>query len=704
MTRTGAVTIGKVLSDANMLAAWYKVRANQGCAGIDGETIADFEHRLLSNLALLRDEVLYETYRPRPLLLVRIQKKSGTGLRSLAIPSVRDRVLQTAVALVLMPLFEAEFEECSYAYRPGRSVAMAVQRVERLRDQGFTWVVDADIHSFFDEIDHEHLLNEVEKLVADAGILRLLRLWLAADVVDGKRRFHLKKGVPQGSPVSPLLANLYLDRLDEAMLDNDQRLVRFADDFLILCRKKQGADRALKFTAEVLAALRLHLNPEKTRIVDFRHGFRFLGVEFVRSLAIKAKYPAAQPLYLDPRTLADIPVEPGGAAREVKSDDTPEGPQGEMALAFARAGIEAEDFPDRSEQVLPPPTAEQDKSLPGDFDPRLRTLYVLEHGYVLGKESERFVLRKRGVVVLRVPAIKVDQIMVFGNAQLTTQAMHFCLQKKIPVYLLSGAGRFYGVVDGFSTESVLIQRDQFNRAEDPRFCVSLAREFIRGKIANCRVVLQRYARNRALPALGEAGQRLRYILGNLDGTDTLDGLRGHEGAAARCYFSALARSLDPDWRFSGRNRQPPLDPVNALLSYGYTLLYYNIYSFIRVRGLNPHVGFLHPLRAGHPALVSDMMEEFRAIIVDAVVLNLVLNRRLAPGDFTPPEPSGKGCLLDDRARRLFIRTVEKKMNAPITHPVSGQRLDYRRCLEYQVMRLAAVIQGREQRYQAMIVR
>lgn len=698
-------TIEQVLTDHNLLQAWYKVRANKGCAGIDRETIADFESHLMAGLALLRDEVLYETYRPRPLFRIHVSKKNGHGLRSLSIPTVRDRVLQTAVALVLTPLFEAGFEECSYAYRPGRSVDMAVRRVERLRDQGFVWVVDADIHSFFDEIEHSRLLAEVEMLVRDDALLRLIRLWLDAEVVDGRHRFRLHKGVPQGSPLSPLLANLYLDQLDEAMLDKNLRLVRFADDFLILCRRKKGADKALEFTAEVLKSLRLQLNPAKTRIVDFNRGFRFLGVEFVRSLAIKAKYPAAATTF-DLQDLAQIPAQPVSPAEESAEPAERSDPKSEMALAFAEAGIEPDDFPECAEQALPlePLSEEKNRQTPAERDPRLRTLYVLEHGYVLGKESERFILRTRGRIIQRIPAIKVDQIMIFGNAQITTQAMNFCLQTKIPIYLLSGQGRFYGVVDAFSTDPVLLHRDQFRRADDPGFCVDLARELIRGKIANCRVILLRYGRKRSLPGFQETAGRLQAISAALGSVKELDGLRGHEGTAARLYFAALSAALDPDWRFNGRTRQPPTDPVNAMLSYGYTLLYYNIYSFLRARGLNPQVGFLHQIRSGHPALVSDMIEEFRAILVDTVVLNLVFNRRLTPAMFTYPDAAEKGCLLSDRARRLFIRELEKKMNAPIRHPVSGLQLDYRRCLEHQIHHLASVIQGREPRYRAMVLR
>lgn len=141
-----------------------------------------------------------------------------------------------------------------------------------------------------------------------------------------------------------------------------------------------------------------------------------------------------------------------------------------------------------------------------------------------------------------------------------------------------------------------------------------------------------------------------------------------------------------------------------MLSYGYTLLFYNIYTFLRARGMNPHVGYLHPLRAGHPALASDLIEEFRAIIVDTVVLSLVLNARISLDDFTWPGTQSAACLLSDSGRRTFINALETKLNSPIRHPQSGLHLDYRRCIEHQVKHLAAMIRGREERYHLMVIR
>ena len=324
-------------------------------------------------------------------------------------------------------------------------------------------------------------------------------------------------------------------------------------------------------------------------------------------------------------------------------------------------------------------------------------------GCVLAKEDERLVVKREGEVLQTVPALKVDQVMVFGNSALTTPAMNFCLQQKIPIVLLSSRGRYFGVIDAFDTDPVLLHRDQFARAADAGFCLGVARAIVRGKLANSRLVLRRFSRKREAPALEKADHDIGTLARSLESASSLDALRGVEGTAARYYFSAFRSLLAEQWGFAGRRRRPPPDPVNALLSYGYTLLYYNLYALVRARGLNPHVGFLHPLRAGHPALVSDLIEEFRSIVVDALVLTLLLNERFTANDFLSPDDRGAR-LLTDPARRRFVHAFEAKMNAAVTHPGTGQRLDYRRCMEQQVQALAAVVRGRREDYVPMMLR
>ena len=606
--------LADALTDLTLHQAWSKVYENQGCAGVDGQTLMAFAEHLLVNLDTLRNEVRYGTYRPQPLLRVAIDKPSG-GKRLLSIPCVRDRILQTAVTLVIEPVFEAEFEDCSFAYRKGRSVDQAVARVQALQRQGYQWVVDADIQAFFDNIDHTLLLVEIGKLITDQTLLQLIQQWLKATVFDNGQPFELHKGVPQGSPIAPLLANLYLHHLDETLLEDNACIVRFADDFLVLCKSQDRAEQVLELTDDLLSRLRLTLNTQKTRVVHFDQGFRFLGVQFIRSLAFKTE---ADPPNEITQSLSAVQPPP------IQTDQNV--PQTPMQLAFAEAKLKADDFPHR-EIPLENLDIPDEADLPADSEPLLRTLYLLQHGQVLGKESERLIVRQEHTVVREIPAIKVDQVMVFGNAQITTQAMHFCLQERIPIYLLSGQGSYYGVIDSFSTEPVLLHREQFLRADDPDFCLAMAKAIVHGKLANSRLLLQRVSRRHEHEALTTAAASIKKTLASLNQATTLDELRGYEGSAANSYFQALAVSIDPNWGFTRRVRQPPTDGINALLSYGYTLLFYNIYSLLRSRGLNPHVGFLHALRQGHPALASDIMEEFRALVVDAVVWNLAINQR-----------------------------------------------------------------------------
>lgn len=188
------ITLDEVIKPAMLYVAWEKVLSNQGVGGVDHESLEDFELSLEQNLTSLANEVRYGTYRPLPLLRVEIDKPSG-GKRPLSIPTIRDRVLQTAISLVLTPVFEEEFESVSFAYRRGRSVKQAVSLIERLRDKGFKWVVDADIHRYFDEVDHQLLMEEVKKLITDVGILKLIQQWLDAVIVDAKSAWHVYTAV-----------------------------------------------------------------------------------------------------------------------------------------------------------------------------------------------------------------------------------------------------------------------------------------------------------------------------------------------------------------------------------------------------------------------------------------------------------------------------------------------------------------------------
>jgi RNA-directed DNA polymerase len=276
--------IDKVYLERNLRAAFEKVRANRGAAGVDHQTIEIFETNLERNLLVISRQLADGSYRPQAVRRKWIPKPGSREKRPLGIPTVRDRVVQTALCNLLEPIFERDFAQQSYGFRPGRGCRDALRRVDQLLKAGYTWVVDADLLSYFDTIPHEKMMERVTEKVADSRVLDLVRAMLEQGVMDGLAHWSPTEGTPQGAVISPLLSNIYLDPLDHLMERGGMEMVRYADDFVILCRSEAAARKALERVQSWTAQAGLELHPEKTRIVDAtqRGGFDFLGYHFER--------------------------------------------------------------------------------------------------------------------------------------------------------------------------------------------------------------------------------------------------------------------------------------------------------------------------------------------------------------------------------------------------------------------------------------
>jgi RNA-directed DNA polymerase len=272
----------KVFSERNLLAAFQQVASKKGAAGVDHVSTEQFQKQLPDAIWELSDALKQGTYRPQAIRRVHIPKPGTNETRPLGIPTVRDRIVQAAVVNVIEPIFERDFAEHSYGFRPGRGCKDALRRVDQLVKQGYFYVVDADLKSYFDTIPHDRLMERLQTKIADGTLLSMIQSFLQAQILDEAQQWTPEEGAPQGAVLSPLLSNIYLDPLDHLLAAKGFEMVRYADDFVILCHTAEAAAEALELVRQWTADNGLKLHPTKTKIVDVRtEGFDFLGYHFI---------------------------------------------------------------------------------------------------------------------------------------------------------------------------------------------------------------------------------------------------------------------------------------------------------------------------------------------------------------------------------------------------------------------------------------
>ena len=331
----------------------------------------------------------------------------------------------------------------------------------------------------------------------------------------------------------------------------------------------------------------------------------------------------------------------------------------------------------------------------------LRPLYVTGHGLSIGKSGAVLQIRERNKPIQEVRIGEVSQVNVFGNVQFTAAALQGLCGAEKPISHFSYGGWFYGLTHGLGLKNVFLRKRQFALAEEPLFCLSVAREFVAAKIRNQRTMLRR---NHVDPPVNVLSQLKRYALLALN-TANLEELLGIEGNAARIYFANFTGMLKAEnegdeeapftFEFTHRNRRPPTDPVNALLSFAYSLLAKDLTVICHSVGLDPFIGFFHQPRFGRPALALDLIEGFRPLIADSVVIGAINTGMVGRGDFIRVGPA---VALTPVGRKGFLRAYEQRMDTLVTHPLFGYRVNYRRVLEIQTRLLARVLTGEVGRY------
>jgi CRISPR-associated protein Cas1 len=335
----------------------------------------------------------------------------------------------------------------------------------------------------------------------------------------------------------------------------------------------------------------------------------------------------------------------------------------------------------------------------------MKTAYITEQGATLRRDGavlQVWVGRKRRAELL---VHDLDQLVLMGNIMVTPGVLDFLIAERVDTVFMTLHGRFRGRLMHEHSKNVRLRLAQYQRLQTPTVALAFAKAIVRGKILNARAFVMKAARRRGGGVeLAEAAQRLLAMAERLDDMETLEQVRGCEGRASAVYFGVFGRLLlNPDFSFSDRNRRPPLDPVNVLLSLGYTLLANAVETAVHIVGLDPYLGGLHEIAYGRPSLVCDLMEEYRSVIVDPMVVACINQRAFTLADF---ESGGDGepVRFKRTALRWFVELFERRIRSQILYPPRAQRLTYRQVIEEQVRCCARVLLGTEQRYEPFLIR
>jgi len=560
-----------------------------------------------------RDRLLREPFTPLPLDAF-VSHDSGKE-RLLTVPRAGDRLLEEALVPTLRRAMASRLRPSVHGYRAGRSTFTAAAAFSTALARGFVYVATLDIARFYDSIDRARLHDALTRWF-DARVVALLDALLAAPVMLRGHRMTSERGIPLGRPVSPLVANLYLVDLDDALATPDlaDRVVylRYADDLLVAARSPEDRARAVDRIRAALAALDLTLRDDKTALCT---------------------YDGTPIVYLGHAVAADGVYERVGDARLARIVQT--------------------ERPEAS-------TEGSTKTDPDDAQPntRTQTLYVTENGLYL-KIAQGMIVVMRGEQNVREVALhRVDRVMILSSVSFSSAFMASCIESRIPVLFFVGKGAAFGSLVSGGMPNPLRLRAQYDLAREPARRMALARSLVEAKI---RAMTRRLTGDgRTLP-MRERMAGAQAKLAEAGGPDVL---RGLEGEATRAYYEGFALRIKPEgFAFKGRSRRPPKDPINSLMSFAYSLIFSEMQTALLAHGLDPSPALLHEIDRNHPALASDLIEPYRALIADTFVLSIVNNQQVdALKGF---QRQGDGAVYMTReTRRDVLDAYERFMHRP----------------------------------------
>jgi group II intron reverse transcriptase/maturase/CRISPR-associated endonuclease Cas1 len=711
------------------MKAWKLIKEKNAASGIDGASVADFDRNLAKNIAKLTAQLQTKTWSPDPYLRIEIPKNEKER-RKLGLLSVKDKIIQQAIRLLIEPRFERLFVGNSYAYRPEKGVTKAIRRTltECGREQ-YQWVVRLDIDDFFDNVDHHLLATMLIDEISDEEVVRLVMLSIKMGVVNKRLKWNdSDKGVPQGAILSPLLANLYLTPFDKFVLQRDVGYVRYADDFILLCKTREEAEALLaEATTFLTSELHLSLNPPAVAPID--DGFEYLGVLIRRA-----------DVTLSERKWKDV------GDKIARFDFSPEGinvdsrkawasfsyyygavlPQADLAridkllierltdLMVAKFAVfrnktvvkkmlNRVDFLSNEYKL----TAEQQRQELVDLYLSLKRgnkqrviesankevirqkkneyrklegegseLYINKPGVFVGLTQKGVTVKEKGALLYQKPLGALTHIILAGKGiTLSSNLLEHCLKNKISVDFFDGTTHIGSFVSSRLTENTLWVKQAQAETEKQHRLASL---IIEGKVKNQFNLIKYFHKyhKTKFPLLEAKYDELEAVfdkfdafleLEEYDSDDYIVQLVGFESQIAILYWAYLRQLLaDDEVDFEKRIRKGAADLVNSMLNYGYAILYTRAWQALLAARLNPYESIIHVRQAGKPTFVYDFVELFRSQVVDRVVITLIQRGVELNAD--------KG-VLDEETRKVLAKGVLERLNRYEKHRGSEMKLE-----------------------------
>lgn len=727
--------------------AWKMVKLKNSAGGIDGISVAEFEEDLGKYLYDLQKELKKRTWKPEPYLQIEIKKKKNdTERRKLGLLSIKDKIVQQAIKLLIESRFENLFLNNSYGYRPDKGHTRAIRRtLSEFQNKKNNWILQLDIDNYFDTINHDLLFARLKSVVPDDELLRLVELCVKIGVVTRRHKWtDVKQGLPQGAVLSPMLANFYLHSFDQFITTKASGYVRYADDFLILSRTREEAEKLLVQVRNFLMQ-RLLLTCNEPVITAVEEGVEFLGVvvkregislsekkkkdleERIRSIEVEGMFltkkslEVLQGLHIYYGTLLpeeylkefdrilwiklqqlveenwrnfrnQQAVEECFKVVQFYSEESIlQKKEMLAALIVCYADLKREDFENRSDENLNKRLIEQKKREYRKREGAGAELVINTFGSFIGINQKGLSIRHKGTVIMEPPTAQLEHVTVITEAaSISAGAIQYCMKNSIPIDFFDHKGKHYGsVLNPSFVESTLWESQA--RLDEERRCY-LAARIIYGKLKN-QLNLIKYFHKYHKGTVGaltekytEVTRRLARLIEDaknfsMESKEYREDIMALESAGAVAYWDYVRLLIADDGMvFETRERKGAKDLMNCLLNYGYALIYARVWQALLLAKLNPTDSVIHVRQPDKPTLVYDVIELFRAQAVDRVVISLIQKKE--------PLVMDKDFLAED-TKALLVQNILERINR--YEKYRGEEMKFTDIMIRQAKEIAAFI-------------